>query len=132
MCLTAGTILLFCGGVAALHFSIKAAGAANSAHWLGVLSPTVTLISATETTYRTAPAQFWSNLDLCHLLAWLMIALASFVLPRRWQERPRRWEAATFAPPLTGMPTEPSPASFVLTRRDPELLNEDPIVVADR
>jgi hypothetical protein len=38
---------------------------------------------------------FWQAIGLTQLIAWLLLAFASFILPRAWQERPTRRAVAT-------------------------------------
>lgn len=133
MILTAAIILLFCLFVPLLHVASVAAWGPK-ADWLPWPSPSLAYRNALETSYLLSPKLYWWTLLGSHLLAWAMIALASIVIPRAWQDRPKREvldriitlrelpPRASIAPAEAG----DSPATF--PRRDPELLNEDPLL----
>lgn len=60
--------------------------------------PFVSFISAFDGTYRgvNGPKTFWIGAGTIHGLMWVMLTLASFILPRNWQDKPdkahvKRW-----------------------------------------
>jgi hypothetical protein len=54
-----------------------------------------------ETGYTAQPADYWSSLGWPHLLSWCWLALASFLLPRVWQESGSRRRERKHRPTLT-------------------------------
>jgi ABC-type transport system involved in multi-copper enzyme maturation permease subunit len=49
-----------------------------------------------------APGRYWTSLAASHLFAWFMVLLASWRLPRTWQDKPlRRQKTAPAAPQLS-------------------------------
>lgn len=125
MSLTALILLLFGAGLPLMAAPLRG----GPAEFLGAISPTLPHFNALESAYRADPRQFWTGLGVSHLLAWLMIALASMVLPHSWQDRPRRTETTAASPPPTAATsaTEAVPSKFALTRRDRDLLESDPL-----
>lgn len=130
MVLTAAILLLFCLFVPLLQ-TASAAVWGPKADWLGSASPSLAYLNAMESSYLGSPKLYWWALLGSHLLAWGMIAIASIVIPRAWQERPKREvldriiTLREVPPHAPGAPGD-SPATF--PRRDPELLNEDPLL----
>lgn len=63
-------------------------------------SPSTAFWLHDETRYTATPGDYWRSLWLTHGLGWLWLALASFVLPRAWQEsgRPHAARPATMEP----------------------------------
>jgi hypothetical protein len=64
------------------------------------LSPLYPFTSSRATVYWGHPGRFWGALLLSHVIGWLFLGLASWALPRVWQEQkmsadsnsfPRRW-----------------------------------------
>jgi hypothetical protein len=53
---------------------------------LSWLSPFYPFFCAVEPTYPLQPGKYWRSLLASHFLGWFFIALASFILPRLWQE----------------------------------------------
>ena len=53
-----------------------------------VSSPGYTYYRAWHSPYSLYPERFWWSLGLVHGLAWLFLAIASFIAPRSWQDRP--------------------------------------------
>ncbi len=51
-------------------------------------SPATTFFAAFETGYRGSPGNFWWSLLVTHGFGWLFLALASWLLPRAWQDAP--------------------------------------------
>src|SRR5207244_2054646 len=55
--------------------------------------------------YKWEAAYFWSSMGVLHALTWLLVALASRIVPRSWQDQPadaakilwrERWQAWTY------------------------------------
>jgi ABC-type transport system involved in multi-copper enzyme maturation permease subunit len=115
MTLTAAILLFFC-------LFLPSAGL------LGSPSPSVAYLNAMETSYLKSPMVYWWALAGSHLVAWLMIALASLVLPRAWQDRPKREVLDRNILTPTTQPTVQNDAPITITRRNPELLDADPIL----
>jgi ABC-type transport system involved in multi-copper enzyme maturation permease subunit len=85
-------------------FVILIPAASKSLHiaWIWKLSPFNAFWLFDETKYSIRPADYWSSLGWPHLLSWCWLALASFLLPRVWQEsgsrRVERKYRATLSP----------------------------------
>lgn len=80
---TVGILLFFAIVPPWLRFS-----PAGSSSWLAALSPTTGFINAFDAAYSIAPDHFWRSLGSIHLVGWLALGVATFVLPRSWQDRP--------------------------------------------
>ena len=52
------------------------------------ISPALAMALAFDDTYATGSPLFWFSSCWIHAFAWLLLAFASYVLPRAWQERP--------------------------------------------
>ena len=50
-------------------------------------SPWSAFVNVFESEYTANPDTYWQSNLLLHLLSWLWLGLASFLLPRSWQER---------------------------------------------
>lgn len=69
------------------------------------LTPYQCYLRAFETAYYTTPSQFFLSLLLVHILGWLLLGLASWIVPRSWQEKtaiaalpsPQQWKYGTAA-----------------------------------
>ncbi|MEW6303892.1 MAG: ABC transporter permease subunit [Verrucomicrobiota bacterium] len=60
----------------------------NYAWWLATsISPVLPARLADETMYLLRPANYWESLLMSNLVGWALLALASFVLPRSWQDQ---------------------------------------------
>jgi len=127
MILTAALLLLFCLFVPLLQGLITATSNAPT-NWAGWASPSLAYLNAMEASYLKSPSLYWSALGGSHLVAWLMIAIASLLLPRSWQDKPK---AESPAPIITlrELPQNaPNDPPVVGARRNRELLNEDPLL----
>ncbi len=62
------------------------AGWSNSS--LAALSPTTAFLSTFDSAYAVAPDRYWQAIWSVHLLTWTFLGMATFVLPRAWQDRP--------------------------------------------
>ena len=52
--------------------------------------PVYTFVMSFDLAYRVKPLDFWWSLGLIHALVWLLISLASWIVPHTWQDRPSR------------------------------------------
>jgi len=70
--------------------------AANLSWFSGLspLSPTTALISLFDAVYASAPETYWASLWTVHGLSWLFLGLASYLLPRTWQDIPKGIEGS--------------------------------------
>jgi hypothetical protein len=59
-------------------------------HSLRLASPYTLFHAAFDLHYRANPGDFWASALTVHLLCWLWLGLASFLLPRSWQEKATR------------------------------------------
>jgi ABC-type transport system involved in multi-copper enzyme maturation permease subunit len=127
MVLTAAILLVFGLFVPLLQGMSNAVSSTNP-NWFGWASPSVAYLTAMETRYLTSPKAFWWALGGSHLVAWLMIATASWVIPRSWQERPKG-ERLDRIVSLRELPqAAPDNSPTTIARRNPELLNENPLL----
>ncbi|HWX18814.1 MAG TPA: ABC transporter permease subunit [Candidatus Binatia bacterium] len=55
--------------------------------WL-IPCPAYAFYLCAEAQYKIAPAQFWISAGVTHGLAWLLVLLASRIVPRSWQDQP--------------------------------------------
>ncbi len=65
-------------------------------------SPWSAFINAFEAQYTAHPDTYWQSNLLMHLLSWLWLGLASYFLPRSWQERGRERRRTPHAPGAVG------------------------------
>ncbi len=86
--LTFGFIVLFGGGLPLVEAILGAMGVAG-AGVLSVVSPLTAWRMAFDIPFRMGPHRYWGSLMATHLVSWGFIILASWILPRRWQERGR-------------------------------------------
>lgn len=63
---------------------------AAALNWLHTFTPTSGFLAIWDGTYRRNPGQYWTSLIGTNLMSWLLLVSASIVLPRAWQERPKR------------------------------------------
>ncbi len=59
-----------------------------------VPNPVFTFIQAADTNYTPNPKPFWWSVGILHGLGWLFLGLASFIVPRSWQDQPKGTEGA--------------------------------------
>jgi ABC-type transport system involved in multi-copper enzyme maturation permease subunit len=87
----------------------------HSVSWVQHVTPMTAFLLFVEADYARNPALYWNAVWIPHLLAWVALATASFVLPRVWQEtgRDRRQRRAL------------SPAAALDVRE--RLLNRNPV-----
>lgn len=126
MFLTAAILLAFCLGIPLLQAALNQPG--SPANWAGWTSPVIAYGMAMELPYLRDPGLFWNSLAGSHAVAWAMIGIASVVLPRTWQDRPK----TELVKPVTDVPetsdAEGTPTVTVGARRNRELLAEDPLL----
>jgi len=78
--------LAFVTGVTLLPWLAYAVAPGGLIHYLGLLSPLVALISASDLAYAAAPRSYWSSVLLLQLFAWLLLTAAGFLLRRAVDE----------------------------------------------
>ena len=85
-------LLLLLTNVILPGFSIigRRTGSLVSANAVGWSSPVQAFFAAFESNYMTSSANFWRGLLVTHTLSWAFLAVAAWLLPRNWQDRPRR------------------------------------------
>lgn len=84
-----GTFLLLLFLVVALPMgaSLMAQfGSAQAAQWFELFSPWTAFRTAQTWSSAVAPSDFWLSLVIPNAVAWAMLAFASLVLPRAWQD----------------------------------------------
>ena len=85
-------ILLLAGILPAIYW--LQIGLARRVYFIEVLwpSPTHAFRSALDYCYAfpTGPREFWRSIGLISLLSFTLLALATFILPRVWQDKPKR------------------------------------------
>ena len=87
MLLTGALLLLVCFISPIIQFIMDNFGPTGM-KWFGWLSPAEAYSRAREATFFPQPNRFWVSLGVSHLFAWILIALASWRLPRSWQDKP--------------------------------------------
>jgi ABC-type transport system involved in multi-copper enzyme maturation permease subunit len=90
-----GLLLFFAAGPALLLLN-----PASSSSWVATLSPTTGFLSVFDAVYSTTPERYWDTFWNVHILGWIWLVAAVFILPRAWQDKPmsgvpwwRRWLA---------------------------------------
>ena len=73
--------------------------------------------------YISWPERYWISLAASHLFAWLMLIVACWILPRAWQDKPRR-RVSWIKKPLENLVVPKKPQSFARRER---LLNANPV-----
>jgi ABC-type transport system involved in multi-copper enzyme maturation permease subunit len=88
---TFGVIALTAGALPLAQFVLTKVGAVPL-HTFSLPSPLTAWQLAFDAPYRTWGRSFWDCLLIVHAIGWGFLALASFLLPRIWQEAPAiRW-----------------------------------------
>jgi len=72
--------------------AIPALASALRVSWLSTWSPFTAFRLHGANSYDLNPQMYWKALWIPHLTSWMWLALASFLLPRVWQESGRRTE----------------------------------------
>jgi ABC-type transport system involved in multi-copper enzyme maturation permease subunit len=82
-------ILFFNGALPAFGSLMAARGKlVNLQHYFFMPSAGYTYATAFDMPYRISPHAFWWSLAVIHALGWICLALASYIAPRAWQDRP--------------------------------------------
>ena len=84
---TLGLVILVAGGLPALVKFGLATGVPPDWECLAWISPYYAFGKALEPMYLWQPAKYWWALLASQSFGWCLLALASFLLPRRWQGR---------------------------------------------
>jgi len=79
-------LLLLVGGLPVLATLLAQAGLPAETRWLALFSPWTAFTAARSPAAFAVPGDFWLSLGLSHVVAWGMLATASFILPRSWQD----------------------------------------------
>ena len=85
------TILMFALGFPLLGEWMESSFRAHELDdWFALPSPVFSYIAGQKSVYGSGPgsAYFYTSLGFVHGLAWLFLALACFIAPRSWQDRP--------------------------------------------
>ena len=86
---TLAALLFIAAGLPLLGFLLAAFQKANQTSLLFLVpSPGFGFYLVFDLQYRIQPESFWYSLLTLHLLGWGALALASFVAPRSWQDKP--------------------------------------------
>lgn len=84
-----GILLLFTAGAPALAAWLSwIAQAPDLAPWFLRPSPVTAYLAALDRTFSAKPEGFYWSFATIHVVAWLLLLLASLVAPRAWQDRP--------------------------------------------
>jgi hypothetical protein len=87
---TSLVILGFTALVPALGFLLQLLGRTrNLAELFLVPSAVYAYWGALDQVYRTTPEHFLKSMGIIHFFGWFFLILASIIVPRSWQERPR-------------------------------------------
>ncbi len=78
----------------------------ETGEWLALVTPVSALESVATTGIGPARTGYWSAMAVSHLMGWCAVGLASWIIPRTWQDRPpsgrnripiaQRWRQWTF------------------------------------
>jgi ABC-type transport system involved in multi-copper enzyme maturation permease subunit len=79
-------ILLF-AGLPALSWLARITNLPKFLTYLGCFSPFYPYLLSKEVLYRSHSSLFWNSLLVSHLFGWFLLAFASWILPRVWQEK---------------------------------------------
>ena len=55
---------------------------------LNYLMPETAFAHMSDADYKTGAKEFWWSIGVIHVLSWLQLAIASFIVPRSWQDHP--------------------------------------------
>ncbi len=85
----------------------------KSAFPISPLSPACGFLTLDDASYRTLAGHYWWSVAMAHALAWAALVMASFVLPRAWQDKPalnrpewhQRWRSGRWARRVFGPPS---------------------------
>ena len=80
-------VLLVTAGLPALAMLLPRLGVTRDWSALAWLSPFAAFASARQSFAGSRPSRFYKVLLASHSLGWLLLGLASYALPRLWQER---------------------------------------------
>ena len=125
MGVTLGLVIFLAAGLPALAALGPKLGVPRAWEPLTWISPYHPFARALEPKYLWLPASYWSALLASHLFAWFLLALASYALPRHWQERApdaeSGWGLARFARRGKGGPAARTEAGEALLSANPVL-----------
>jgi len=82
-------LLLIAGGPAAVAAIISLFTGRFPTLWAFVSCPPYAVYLCFDVRYKVNPDLYWSSVAVLHGLSWLMLALASWIVPHSWQERSR-------------------------------------------
>jgi len=88
---------------------------------INALSPARTFQTSSENSWMSHASGWWLSLCLTHLEGWLFLALAAWILPRTWQERPAKTRRAA----VTVSPRQENPQQAARRAR---LLDKNPVL----
>ena len=94
-----------------------------NAWYLLSISPYYAFSYGEAAKYISWPERYWISLGTSHLFAWLMLIVACWILPRAWQDKPRR-QVSWIKKPLENLVVPKKPQSFARRER---LLNANPV-----
>jgi ABC-type Na+ efflux pump permease subunit len=86
------TLVFLLASSLGLFLAAELIPAITSSHNLHLLSwlcnPGFPMVLADDQIYKTEFKNFWRSVCIIHAAAWIFLALASFIVPRSWQDRP--------------------------------------------
>jgi hypothetical protein len=87
-------LLLFIGVPPACMFVIGSVTSFSGKPVLELLlsCPAYAFYLCSEAHYKVAPVHFWLSVGVTHGLTWMLVLLASRIVPRSWQDKPARAE----------------------------------------
>jgi len=113
---TVGLLLLLVAGLPALAALGELFRLPTVWKLWGWLSPWHAFRYASEFLYPRHAGTFWGSLGISHLFGWGFLGLASFVLPRVWQQKTEKVRAIPRKPPRRAPPLSPARRAQLLTR----------------
>jgi ABC-type transport system involved in multi-copper enzyme maturation permease subunit len=84
---TVALVLLLLAGLPALSWLAKVLHLAKFFTYVGCVSPFYSYRLSRDVLYRGHSAFYWSSILASHLFGWFLLGLASWLLPRVWQEK---------------------------------------------
>ncbi|MDB6019268.1 MAG: hypothetical protein JWR19_3757 [Pedosphaera sp.] len=83
-----GLLLLFVVAIPLATEAVSYCAGQKTGPELMLSSPIFALYLCEDLHYRAEPEIFWWSVGVVHLLTWVLLGLASWIVPRTWQDKP--------------------------------------------
>ncbi len=67
----------------------EVASVPGTIHWWFFPCPVYAFYMSSDITYKWQSGYFWSSMAVIHAMSWVLVGLASWIVPRSWQDRPK-------------------------------------------